>query len=198
MSLRRERVGALTDLDHGQIVIVTARWILIAVGLFLLIVKPTGNVGELRLQVALILLLGMANFFLHAQLLKRRPIPEAVVYVASAVDLTVISILLLSQGGDSPLYVLYFPALLALSVAFDPVVTSFYAIATAAVYGSAAVMQAPAGVDVLPVVTTRLLMLVAVACCGGFYWYVERDRRRRAVRPHRVQAPDAASVEGSL
>ena len=70
-----DRADARTDLDHGQIVIVTARWIMIAIGLVLSIFDPTGTVGELRLQVALILLLGIANFYLHAQLLRRKPIP---------------------------------------------------------------------------------------------------------------------------
>src|SRR5215475_7829673 len=109
--------------NDGQGVIVTARWILIAAGLFLVTVVPSPDVAEVRLQVAVILLLGLGNFFLHGLLLKRKAVPEALAYVASAVDLTVVTILLASQGGDSPVYVLYFPALLALSVAFEPVVT---------------------------------------------------------------------------
>ena len=179
LSSRPQRAEVRADLAHGQVVIVTARWLLITIGLFLLIVKPTSHVAELRLQIALILLLGLVNFFLHAHLLKRRPLPEPVAYVASAVDLVVITILVLSQGGDSPVFVLYFPALLALSVAFEPFVTVGYAIATAGAYGVIAGNAMPAGIDTAPVVLTRVLMLAAVAFCGGVYWYVEHDRRRR-------------------
>ena len=61
-------------------------------------------------------------------------------YVASAADLLVISILLIPQGGfGSYRYVLYFPALLALSVAFEPAVTLVYAGAAIVVYGGIAV-----------------------------------------------------------
>jgi len=182
MSMRPKRWEAEADLDHGQVVIIMARWLLIVVGLFLLIVKPTSDVTELRLQITLILLLGLVNFFLHAQLLKHRPVPAALAYIASAFDLVVITILVLSQGGDSPLFVLYFPALLALSVAFEPFVTIVYAIATAGVYGIIAADALPARVDAGPIVITRVLMLGAVAFCGGLYWYVERGRRRRLER----------------
>ena len=182
MSMRPLHREALADLDHGQVVIVMARWLLIVVGLFLLIVEPTSDVAELRLQVALLLALGLGNFFLHTQMLRRRPLPEGVAYAASAADLVVITILVLSQGGDSPIFVLYFPALLALSVAFEPIVTVGYAIATAGVYGVIAANAMPHGVEAAPLVLTRVLMLTAVAFCGGIYWYVERDRRRRSER----------------
>ena len=172
------RADARTDLDHGQIVIVTARWIMIAIGLVLSIFYPTGTVGELRLQVALILLLGIANFYLHAQLLRRKPIPVWVAYLASAADLLVISILLLPQGGfDSYRYVLYFPALLALSVAFEPAVTAVYAGAAIVVYGAIAVLTVPLPADDLPIVVCRLLMLAAIAFCGVVYWRIEQERR---------------------
>jgi hypothetical protein len=182
MSLRPRRVEAQADLDHGQAVVVAARWLLIVIGLFLLILKPTSDLVELRLQIAVILLLGLVNFFLHAQLLGARPVREAVAYGASAFDLVVVTILVLSQSGDSPTFVLYFPALVALSVAFRPFVTSGFAIATAGVYGVIAVHELPARVDAAPIVLTRVLMLAAVAFCGAVYWYVEHDRRRRVER----------------
>jgi hypothetical protein len=182
MSLRPLQAEAQADLDHGQAVIVSARWLLIIVGLFLLILRPTGSVGELRLQIALLLLLGLVNFVLLARLLRRRPVLPLVAYAASAFDLVVVTILVLSQGGDSPSFVLYFPALVALSVAFEPVVMIEYSLATAAVYGVIALTRLPAGLDRGPIVLTRVLMLSAVAFCGGVYWFVEHDRRRRLER----------------
>lgn len=182
MSLRPLQAEAQADLDHGQVVIVTARWLLIVVGLFLLVLRPTGSVGELRLQIAMLFLLGLVNFVLLARLLRRRPVLPLVAYAASAFDLVVVTILVLSQGGDSPTFVLYFPALVALSVAFEPVVVIEYALATAGVYGVVALSRLPGGLDRGPIVITRVLMLSAVAFCGGVYWYVEHDRRRRLER----------------
>jgi hypothetical protein len=182
MSLRPVQTEAQADLDHGQVVIVAARWLLIIVGLFLLVVRPTGSVGELRVQVAMLLVLGLVNFVLLGRLLRRRPLVPLVIYAASALDLVVVTVLVLSQDGDSPTFVLYFPALVALSVAFEPLVMIEYALVTAGVYGVIAMSRLPAAVDRGPIVLTRVLMLSAVAFCGGVYWFVEHDRRRRLER----------------
>jgi hypothetical protein len=170
-------MNSKTELDHGQIVIVAARWLLIVAGLGLLIVEPSGDVAGLRLQIGMLLLLAVGNFYLHCRLLQGKPIPEPVAYVASGLDLVVISVMLLVQPGDSNVYVFYFPALAALSVAFKPGETAVYTLATAVVCGSIAAARAPVGVDALPVIATRVLMLVAVAFCGACYWVVERQRR---------------------
>jgi len=182
MPVRPTRAEAQADLEHGEIVIVLARWLLIVVGVFLLILKPASHVAELRFQIALILLLAFVNFFLHAQLLKRHSLPRMLAYGASALDLLVVTILVLSQGGDSPIFVLYFPALVALSVAFEPVMTLGYTVATACLYGAIAATQMPTGLQAAPIVLTRVLTLTGVAFCGGVYWRVERDRRRRVER----------------
>jgi hypothetical protein len=174
-----------TDLDHGQIVVVTARWLMIAVGLVLTLAYPTATLADLRVQVSLILLLGIANFYLHAQLIRRRPIPTWTAFVASAADLLVISLLLVQQGGfDSYRFVLYFPALLALSVAFEPAVTFVYATATCFVYACIALTTADDLHGAAPVIVGRLFMLAAVAYCGAAYWRIERDRRQPARASH--------------
>ena len=178
MNYRFDRAAAQADLNHGQSVIVTARWIMIGIALVLSVIAPGGKVGDLRVQISLILLLGIANFYLHAQLLRRRSIPDWVAYVASATDILVISILLLPQGGfDSYRYVLYFPALVALSVAFEPLVTAAYAGTAVLLYAGIAVGTAPSLRADLPVIASRVLMLAAVAVCGAVYWHIERDRR---------------------
>jgi hypothetical protein len=176
MLVRPSQRDARTDLDHGQIVVVTARWLMIVVGLVLTIVYPTGALGDLRLQISMILLLAIGNFYLHAQVIRGRPIQLWAAYAASGADLLVISLLIAAQGGfGSYRYVLYFPALLALSVAFEPLVTLAFAVATVAVY-SAISMLTTEPTDA-PIVASRLLMLAAVAFCGAVYWRVERERR---------------------
>jgi hypothetical protein len=169
---------AQRDLQHGQIVIVTARWILIAAGLFLAVFYP-GPIEELRLEIAVIFGLSAVNFALHTSLLRGRRVSPGAVYAASAADLSVISLLLLQQGGfDSQLYVLYFPALV-FSVAFTPLVTLAYTATAIGVYGLIALSTASDSADDAPVILTRLLMLGAVAFCGFVYWQIEHARRRR-------------------
>src|SRR5262245_43492587 len=56
----------------GQLVIVTARWVLVLAGLLLALWSP-GPIGQIRLHVLTLLILAVGNFYLHAQLLMRRP-----------------------------------------------------------------------------------------------------------------------------
>src|SRR5919109_3024289 len=98
-STRADTLSASADdLAQGQIVVVVARWILVLAGLVLALWNPA-PIGELRAQVAAVLLLAVANFYLHAQLLRRRPVIDAVAYAASAADLAVITFLVVLQGG---------------------------------------------------------------------------------------------------
>jgi hypothetical protein len=173
------------DLAHGQIVIVAARWILVIVGLALALWAPDA-IGQLRVQILVLLALAVANFYLHAQVLMRRPAIDMVTYAASAADIAVITSIILVEGGfDSNIYVFYFPAILAFSVAFPTVMTALYTVGATFLYaviclGSLAFNDTfEADSQVL---ITRLLMLVAIAVCGNQYWRIERERRQAAAK----------------
>ena len=164
------------ELTHGQHVVVAARWILVGAGLLLALWNPEA-MPELRVQIALILGLAMANFFLHSRLLMGKPIPPVVAYAATGIDIAVISVLVIADGGlASGLYVFYFPALLALSVAFRTEVTAVFAASAIGLYGLIGLPSAVGAEDGAALVT-RMLMLAAIAVCGNVYWRVERDRR---------------------
>ena len=167
------------DLKQGQVVIIAARWLLVGAGLLLAMWNPDA-LGELRVQLTLILGLAVANFFLHSRVLMGRPIHAPFVYLASAVDIAVISLIIIAGGGlVSGLFVFYFPALLALSVAFRTEATVVFAGATIAIYGvigSASGLDSGAGAALM----ARMLMLGGVAVCGNVFWRIERDRRRAA------------------
>ncbi|HEU5318279.1 MAG TPA: hypothetical protein VFX49_19360, partial [Chloroflexota bacterium] len=122
-----EASEASADLAYGQIVVITARWVLIAAGLLLALWSP-GNATELRIQIAVLLMLAVANFYLHAQLLTRKPVVDLVAYGTSAADLAIITVLIAAQGGfTSSLYVFYVPAILAFSVSFSTWMTFCFA-----------------------------------------------------------------------
>jgi hypothetical protein len=169
------------DLASGQVVIIAARWILALTGLLLALWSPE-SVGELRVQILVILFLAVANFYLQAQVLRRRPVLEPVAYAASAADLAIITLLVIANGGfRSDLYVFYFPALLAISVTFATTMTLAFAGGAMALYALVGLVSL--GVDGeagLQALLTRLLMLAAVAVCGNAYWRIEGERRRAA------------------
>ena len=129
------------DLLYGQPVIVTARWIFVVSGLVLALWNAE-TVGSLKLQLVVIFMLAVANFYVHIQLLTGKPVKNLVVYISSAADLLLISILILFQGGyHSSLYVFYFPAIVALSVAFSTQLTTEYTAGVMAAYATISLMS---------------------------------------------------------
>ncbi|HEV7664215.1 MAG TPA: hypothetical protein VGQ62_11815 [Chloroflexota bacterium] len=161
-----------TELARGQVVIVFARWLLVLVGLLVAIWNPD-PLPQLRLQIAVILLVAIANFVMHAQLLRHRPTMEAVAYGASLGDLLVISLLIASQGGSSSnLFIFYFPAVLAIAVAFptrQAAGLSILAVGLAVMVN----LIGPAGDDEI---ILRALAIGAVALIGNAYWRLHRSR----------------------
>jgi len=186
-----------SDLSHGQVVIVTARWILVAAGLVLALWNPEA-IGALRIQVLVLLLIAVGNFFLHAQLLRRMFAVDAVAYAASAADLAVITLLVASQSGfESNLFVFYFPAVLAYSVAFRRELTAAYTAATVAAY--ALISFASFGLDLrsddVQTLALRIVMISAFAICGSLYQKIESDRRAGAAIPEESAAVSALPIQ---
>ncbi|HET7769415.1 MAG TPA: hypothetical protein VFN74_11625 [Chloroflexota bacterium] len=174
---------AYADIAYGQIVVITARWVLIAAGIVLALWSP-GNATELRIQIAVLLSLAVANFYLHAQLLTRKPVVDLVAYGTSAADIVIISTLIANQGGfASSLYVFYFPAVLAFSVSFSTWMTFCFATSAIGLYLIISLNSLGLGMadqGVAQDIATRLAMLAAVAFCGNAYWRIERTRRHSA------------------
>jgi len=178
-SVGASTAGVSEDIAHGQVVIVTFRWIMAVAGFLFALWNP-GPVGELRVQILVIFALAVANFYLHAQLLMGRPSLDLVVFGASAVDLSLISVLVATGGGfDSSLFMYYYPAVLVFSVAFPTAVTFAFTAGALALYTLIG-QPAMTAEDNVHVAATRLLSLAAIAVCGHLYWRIERDRRREA------------------
>lgn len=166
------------DLVSGQEVIVAARWVLVVAAMLFALWLPA-DLPQLRVEAFLILLLAMGNFFLHAQVLRRKPAADWAVYAASAGDLIAITTLLVMQGGlRSDLYVFYFPAVLAYSVAFASRYTVAYTVLAVAGYAATCWVSATTEAEVLTV-AVRCLMIVAVATCGNQYRRMEHSRAQR-------------------
>jgi hypothetical protein len=170
------------DLAYGQTVLVWARWILIGTGLLLSFWSPK-DLTTLQVQLAAIIALAFGNFYLHVQLLRGHPTLDTVVYAASLADITVVTALVLVQNGyPSPVFIVYFAAIVGISVAFPTWMTAGYTALVVGAYGLICTATAP--VDDLPAVFTRLLMVTAVAFCGNVFARSEAKRRADAIRIH--------------
>ena len=172
-------LGESEDIMYGQKVLVVARWILVVSGLLLALLNPM-VLGELKIQVGLILVLAVANFFLHVQLVRKQPSLPWVAYLASAVDVLAITLMVMTSGGGaSTLYVFYFPALFAISVAFQPRAGLLLSGAAIGMYSLIASTQMDG--DGGAFVAARIVMMAAVVVCGMMYRKIEGDRRRESV-----------------
>ena len=167
------------DLSHGQIVIVIAKWVLVFAGIVLVLWAPA-PISQLRVQILILLLIAVQNFYHHAQLLKRRPVPDAVAYIASGADIAVVTVLVMLQGGfDSNLYIFYFPALIALSVVFRTEITTLFTAVTVSLYGAICLLDLidePLASDDIQVMLGRLMMMVALVTCGALSYRLEARR----------------------
>ena len=166
------------NLMDGQGILVTARWILVGAGLLLALWNPDA-LGELKVEIGLILTLAVANFFLHVQMLREQPPRKWVAYLASAADIVAITaIVFVSGGAESGLYTFYFPALIAIAVAFPVGASLVLSAGAIGLYGL--VSAAGMGGSDDPLLVVRLVMMVAVVVCGVVYRNIERERRREA------------------
>jgi hypothetical protein len=171
---------------------------LVVTGLFLILWNPE-PLNDLRIQVITIILLALMNFYLQAQILMGQKALAPVVYVASVVDFLVITLLVLLNGGfASNTYVFYFPAILAISVAFETAVTIGLVGSVTAFYLLLCLGTGATTADNFPTLVARLLMMVAIAFCGNLFWHIERKRRQAAVQAHErllaeVRRPQAAA-----
>lgn len=160
------------ELATGQMVIVVARWLLVLVGLLVAVWNPD-PLPQLRVQIGVILLVAIANFVMHAQLLRKRQTLEFVAYAASVGDLLVISLLVASQGGfASNVFVFYFPAILAISVAFP----TRRAVALCGIGLFLALGVSAFGKFDGVSLVERGFALAATAVIGNAYWRLHRDR----------------------
>ena len=175
-----------TEFQRGQMIIVLARWILVLAGLMVALWSPQ-KLSELQIEVGVLLLVAIANFHLHAQLVQRRPTLPLIARAASIGDLVVITLLVALQGGaSSNLYVFYLPALLAIAVAFRTEEAA--ALASLGVFLYAVVgiySRVPSDVLLL-----RLLMLAAVVVIGNTYWRLHRERITSTLSARKEDAQD--------
>ena len=173
----------------GQMLLVIARWVLVIAGLSLVLWNP-GPLGELRFKVLFLLLLSAGNFFLGTQILRRKGSADWVVYGASLADLAVISLIIATENGfHSPTYIFYYPAILAISVAFPLLEMAVFTGGAVSIYGLISLFTMSLTEGNFQTLMTRVLMMVAIAAIGNLYRQMEQ-KRQRAVTVQQESAED--------
>ncbi len=163
---------------HGQMILVITRWLLVLAGLALILWNPE-PLNELRFKILFLLMLAGGNFYLGTQVLRRQVISKWIVYGASLSDLVVISLIIASEGGyASSTFIFYYPAILAISVAFTSFGSALFAGGAATTYFIIALVSMPFNDESFQVLAIRIAMIIAVAVIGNMYRQMERKRQQ--------------------
>jgi|GEM_PF-3359657 len=173
-------------LSEGQMVIIIARFVLVVMCLFLILVDAkntqTVSFGVTRFEIMVVMLLAVSNFFLVSQVLTKRKINELVLYGMSLADLGVISVVIIAQGGfQSDVYTFYFPAMLAFALAFPMLELYLFLGGTICLYSFISLFTL-SHVDDIQTLLVRILMLAGVAICANHFAELERSRRNALLR----------------
>ena len=143
--LRSTQQEAAEDVFFGQVVMIWARWFVIAAGVMLTL-WVTQDPNALAIAIVPVVVLVAVNFYLHGRYLTERPANPNLIAAVGLVDLGVITAAVLfwpgGKGIFSPFFVLYFPVILAFAFVMPRKTTLvFTAVALAAYVGTILVAE---------------------------------------------------------
>jgi len=178
---------AAEDVFFGQIVIIWARWFLIAAGAVISL-WSANEVDQLILAILTLTVLMGTNFFVHGRYMTGKPVNKFLLLVANLMDVTIITLLVALWNGqmglESDFFILYYPILLAWALVFPPAITILFSLVTLVIYAAVCLLAMDplvmfdnlAGLQML---TSRLITLGAMAGLGTYYYRRQRDSLRK-------------------
>ena len=180
------------DYVYTQRIAVLVRWFLIVTWLVLHNNRPNLDEAYFFINNALALTLAALNGYVHWRILKGRPITRGYVLALSLMDLSVITAGIGVAGRfGNHFFILYYAALLALSLVFSSRRLSFGVTSLVAIaYAGISITMEP-GLDFdgdEDVLIIRLATMFAVVVAGNLMGRIERNRRREAVEAEKAQA----------
>ena len=180
---RTNEIASAEDVYFGQVVANWARWSIIGAAL-MLVLWTSGDTFRLILGVLPIVGLMVVNFYLHGRYLANRPANGPLVAIASAIDIALITGLILlwpsNSAVGSGLFVLYFPALVAFAFIMSPRISIGFTACVLGIYALAAVTSDPgilASMEAIETLVARMITLAAVGILAAYFWRVQRRRR---------------------
>jgi hypothetical protein len=180
-----EKNENLEDIFYGQIVFIWARWVVIASALFLILFKAD-SVRDIQLPVIPLILLMVINFFIHGRYVMRKPANAIFLTIATLVDMTFVTFIIILGGGgttgiDNPFFVLYYPLVLAFSLVFPRKISIVCVSVLLVIYFLICLLMKP-GVDLAggdeEILAVRIITILCTAILGTMYWRSQRSRRR--------------------
>jgi hypothetical protein len=183
-AVRRLEQETAEDIFFGQVVMIWARWFLIAAGTVFFLWTAQRST-QLALGILPIAALIVVNFYLHGRYLLERPSNVLQITMASTIDVGLVSAIVLLwhssaaaplTGLASPFFVFYYPALLAFAFVMPRRLTLIFTASVAAVY-TAICLPDLGSVTSVKVLVLRLVTLSAMGAIGTFYWRIQRSRR---------------------
>src|SRR5579864_927115 len=171
------------DLFFGQSVILWARWSVIVAGIVLVLWTST-DVALLTRTMPFFLVLMAVNFFLHGRYVMGSPLNRLVVTLASAVDLVLITAIVVfwpgTPGLHNQFFVLYFPVVFAFALVFTRKIEAAYTALACLAYAAACFLTGTMQVESdYKVLVMRLIVIAALGFLGNYYFRIQRDRLAR-------------------
>lgn len=181
--VRTAKQAEQEDLFFGQSVILWARWSVIVAGIVLVLWTST-DVALLTRTMPFFLVLMAVNFFLHGRYVMGSPLNRQAVMAASAVDLILITAIVVFWPGTAGLhnqfFVLYFPVIFAFALVFTRAIEAVYTAVAILVYTAACFLTGTVVVENdYKVLVMRVIVLAALGFLGNYYFRIQRDRLAR-------------------
>ena len=170
---------AETDLKYGLVVIIWARWSIVIFA-FILSMYRAEEMLPLVLKIVGLLTVALINFVLHMRILSKQPIGVKWVYLASIVDICLISFLTGLEGGlHTRVFLYYYPAVLGFALVFPGAVTILLTITVLTLYSSICFLFSTPSIQFNgdeSIIIFRLASLLGVVLVGNRYRSVEKQR----------------------
>ena len=174
---------AAEDIFFGQVVMIWARWFLIAAGIILTLWTAENETQVVLGVIPVVGLVGL-NFYLHGRYLAERPASPALITVASLLDLAAVTVVVMVWPGQSglasPFFIMYYPVILAFAFVMPPRISVAYTVVALAAYVGACFVGDVLfvnDVDEVKALIIRLITLAAMGGLGAYYWRIQRNRR---------------------
>jgi len=178
--VRTTKQAEQEDLFFGQDVILWARWSVIVAGTVLVLWTST-DVALLTRTMPFFLVLMAVNFFLHGRYVMGSPLNRTAVTAASAVDLILITAIVVFWPGTPGLtnrfFVLYFPVVFACTLIFTRKVEAAYTAVACVAYAAACFVTGTVHSEAdFKILVMRLIVIAALGFLGNYYFRIQRDR----------------------
>jgi hypothetical protein len=175
---------AAEDIFFGQVVIVWARWFIIAGGAVITLLQAE-NTAELTSSTIFVVALMGINFFVHGRYIMERPANRILLIALSVLDLAIVTGIIVALQGQnglaSPYFVFLYPIVVAFAFVFTPRMSTFFTAVALAAYTYASFAGDPEllnnSVD-LEILVVRLITLASMGGLATFFWRIQRNRRR--------------------